>query len=152
MPVACTFCLKVHLQHITTIDIRRQKQQYSCRRLYVLHAHSYFPYSTDEEKVKANKWREAVQSKFADIPGIKIANITPEAVGPHPRPEFETAFTKHHLAVQSPRWFQRPLSPIHFRCGTSLLQLASSAVSSLCLHTACCLTNLELPSVVLASN
>lgn len=70
----------------------------------MLHAHSYFRYSTDEERAKANKWREAVQSKFADISGIKIAEITPEAVGPHPRPEFETAFTKHHLAEVLP-WF-----------------------------------------------
>lgn len=80
-----------------------------CRRLYVLHAHSYFPYSTDDDKVKAGKFHAAVQAKFADIAGMKISDISAEAVAPHPMPQFEIAFTKKCLPEVLP-WliFNRP--------------------------------------------
>lgn len=79
------------------------------RRLYVLHAHTYFPYSTDSDKAKASKFRAAVQSQFEGVQAVKISDISPEAVGPHPMPEFELAFTKPCLEKILP-WliFNRP--------------------------------------------
>ena len=75
----------------------------------MLHAHTYFPYSTDEDKAKATKFRAAVQSQFEGMSGVKISTISPEAVGPHPMPEFELAFTKYCLEDILP-WlvFNRP--------------------------------------------
>lgn len=75
----------------------------------MLHAHTYFPYSTDEDKAKANKFHAAVESQFEGMAGVKISTISPEAVGPHPMPEFELAFTKYWLKDILP-WlvFNRP--------------------------------------------
>ena len=75
----------------------------------MLHAHIYFPYSTDEDKAKATKFRTAVESQFETMAGVKISTISPEAVGPHPMPEFELAFTKYCLKDILP-WlvFNRP--------------------------------------------
>ncbi|KAL0036445.1 hypothetical protein WJX77_007907 [Trebouxia sp. C0004] len=79
------------------------------RRLYVLHAHVYFPYSTEDEKIKARKFRASVQSRFAGTVGMKISDISPEAVAPHPMPQFEVAFTRYCLQDITP-WliFNRP--------------------------------------------
>ena len=76
----------------------------------MLHAHTYFPYSTDEDKAQATKFRAAVQSQFEGMDGVKISTISPEAVGPHPMPEFELAFTKYCLKDILP-WlvFNRPV-------------------------------------------
>ncbi len=68
-----------------------------CRRLYVLHAHIYFPYSTEDDKAKASNFRAQVQARFAGTVGVKISDISPEAVAPHPMPQFEIAFTKYCL-------------------------------------------------------
>ena len=75
----------------------------------MLHAHTYFPYDTADDKAKATKFRAAVQSQFAGIAGVKLSTISPEAVGPHPMPEFELAFTKYCLKDILP-WliFNRP--------------------------------------------
>lgn len=75
----------------------------------MLHAHTYFPYSTDEDKAKATKFRAAVQSQFEGMTGVKISTLSPEAIGPHPMPEFELAFTKYCLKDILP-WltFNRP--------------------------------------------
>lgn len=73
-----------------------------------MHAHTYFPYTTDEDKAKADSFRAAVLSRF-DPEAVKISTISPEAVGPHPMPEFELAFTKYQLKDILP-WliFNRP--------------------------------------------
>lgn len=80
-----------------------------CRRLYVLHAHIYFLYSTEDDKAKASKFRAEVQARFAESVGVKISDISPEALAPHPMPQFEIAFTKCCLQDIAP-WliFSRP--------------------------------------------
>lgn len=80
-----------------------------CRRLYVLHAHAYFPYSTEDDKAKASKFHAEIQARFADTVGVKISDISPEAIAPHPMPQFEIAFTKYCLQDIAP-WliFNRP--------------------------------------------
>ncbi|KAL0051860.1 hypothetical protein WJX82_003357 [Trebouxia sp. C0006] len=79
------------------------------RRLYVLHAHIYFLYSTEDDKAKASKFRAEVQARFAESVGVKISDISPEALAPHPMPQFEIAFTKCCLQDIAP-WliFSRP--------------------------------------------
>ena len=80
-----------------------------CRRLYVLHAHAYFSYSTDDDKAKADSFHATVQSRFANIAGMKISDISSETIAPHPTPQFEIAFTKSCLPDILP-WliFNRP--------------------------------------------
>ena len=75
----------------------------------MLHAHIYFPYSTEDDKAKASKLRAAVQSRFAGTVGMKISDISQKAVAPHPMPQFEIAFTKYCLQDVAP-WliFNRP--------------------------------------------
>ena len=75
----------------------------------MLHAHTYFPYATTDDKLKADTFHAAVQSQLAAMDGVKISDISPEAVGPHPMPQFETAFTKYCLQDILP-WliFNRP--------------------------------------------
>jgi len=75
----------------------------------VLHAHIYFPYSTEDDKAKASKFRAEVQGRFAETVGVKISDIFPDAVAPHPMPQFEIAFTKYCLQDIAP-WliFNRP--------------------------------------------
>ena len=87
----------------------RYRLRLLCRRLYVLHAHIYFPYSTEDDKAKASKFRAKVQGRFADTIGVKISDISPDAVAPHPMPQFEIAFTKYCLQDIVP-WliFNRP--------------------------------------------
>ena len=60
----------------------------------MLHAHIYFLYSTEDDKAKASKFRAEVQARFAESVGVKISDISPEALAPHPMPQFEIAFTK----------------------------------------------------------
>ena len=80
-----------------------------CRRLYVLHAHTYFPYANTDDKVKADNFHAAVQSQFSAMDGVEISDISPEAVGPHPMPQFEIAFTKYCLQdILSWLTFNRP--------------------------------------------
>ena len=75
----------------------------------MLHAHTYFPYVTTDDKLKADKFHAAVQSQLAGMDGVKISDISRDAVGPHPMPQFETAFTKYCLQDVLP-WliFNRP--------------------------------------------
>jgi len=67
------------------------------RRLYVIHAHAYFPYSTEADQEKAHKFQAAIRARFADENGVRIGIISPQAGGPHPMPQFENSFTKSHL-------------------------------------------------------
>lgn len=57
----------------------------------------------------ADKFHAEVQARFADTIGVKISDIYPEAVAPHPMPQFEIAFTKYCLQDTAP-WliFNRP--------------------------------------------
>lgn len=75
----------------------------------MLHAHTYFPYDTEDHKAKATKFRAAVQSQCEGMAGVKLSTISPKAAGPHPMPEFELAFTKYCLKDILP-WliFNRP--------------------------------------------
>ncbi|DBA73393.1 hypothetical protein WJX77_000573 [Trebouxia sp. C0004] len=79
------------------------------RRLYVIHAHTYFPHSTEADQEKAHKFQAAIKARFADERGVRIGTIDPQAGGPHPMPQFETSFTKFHLVDVLP-WlmFNRP--------------------------------------------
>ena len=80
-----------------------------CRRLYVIHAHPYFPYSTEADQEKAHKFQAAIKARFADESGVKFGTIHPKALGPHPMPQFQMTFTKAHLVDVLP-WlmFNRP--------------------------------------------
>ncbi len=80
-----------------------------CRRLYVIHAHPYFPYSTEADQEKAHKFLAAIKARFADESGVKFGAIHPKALGPHPMPQFQISFTKYHLVDVLP-WlmFNRP--------------------------------------------
>ncbi len=80
-----------------------------CRRLYVIHAHAYFPYSTEADQEKAHTFQAAIKARFADESGVRVGTIAPQAGGPHPMPQFEIAFTKVHLVDVLP-WlmFNRP--------------------------------------------
>lgn len=73
------------------------------------HAHVYFPYSTEADKEKADKFQAAIKARFADDKGVRFGAIAPQAAGPHPLPQFETTFTKSHLVDVLP-WlmFNRP--------------------------------------------
>ncbi len=80
-----------------------------CRRLYVIHAHPLFPYSTKADQEKAHKFQAAIKARFADESGVKFGAIHPKALGPHPMPQFQVTFTKRHLVDVLP-WlmFNRP--------------------------------------------
>lgn len=103
-----------------------------CRCLYVLHAHIYFPYSTEDDQAKASKFRAKVQGRFAENVGVKLGDISPEAVAPHPMPQFEIAFTKYCLQDIVP-WliFSRPDDY------SILVHPFTSDVVSYCWHTYC---------------
>lgn len=81
------------------------------RALYVVHAHTYFPYSTLAEQKKADEFLAVFKAAFADRSGVKFDDISTRGGDgwPHPMPQFETAFTKGHLADILP-WlmFNRP--------------------------------------------
>ncbi|DBA73344.1 TPA: hypothetical protein ACH3X1_011391 [Trebouxia sp. C0004] len=79
------------------------------RRLYVIHAHPYFAYSTEADQEKAHKFRAAIKARFADESGVKFGAIQSKALGPHPMPQFQISFTKYHLVDVLP-WlmFNRP--------------------------------------------
>lgn len=82
-----------------------------CRALYVIHAHTYFPYTTQAEQQKANEFLAAFKARFADRSGVKFDAIsTRDGEGwPHPMPQFEAAFTKTHVAdILSWLMFNRP--------------------------------------------
>ena len=82
-----------------------------CRALYVIHAHTYFPYSTQPEQQKANDFLATFKARFADKSGVKFDDINTRDgdTWPHPLPQFEAAFIKAHVADILP-WlmFNRP--------------------------------------------
>lgn len=82
-----------------------------CRALYVIHAHTYFPYSTQAEQQKANEFFAAFKARFVDKSGVKFDDINTRSgdAWPHPLPQFEAAFIKAHVADILP-WlmFNRP--------------------------------------------
>ena len=112
-----------------------------CRRLYVLHAHVYFPCSTEDDKAKASKFRAEVQGRFAGTVGVKISDIFPDAVAPHPMPQFEIAFTKYCLQDIAP-WlmFSRPDDY------SILVHPFTSDVVSHCWHMDCVMQVVRLPT------
>ena len=75
----------------------------------MIHAHPYFPYSTEADQEKAHKFQAAVKARFADESGVKFGAIHSKALGPHPMPQFQITFTKAHLVDVIP-WlmFNRP--------------------------------------------
>ena len=75
----------------------------------MIHAHPYFPYSTEADQEKAYEFQAAIKARFADASGVKVGAIHPKALGPHPMPQFQISFTKAHLVDVLP-WlmFNRP--------------------------------------------
>ena len=74
-----------------------------------MHAHAYFPYTTEAEKHEADSFRQAFKTEFQDDSSVVVSNIAPKPAGPHPTPQFEMAFTTPKLADVVP-WlmFNRP--------------------------------------------
>ena len=75
----------------------------------MIHAHTYFPYSTQADQKNADQFHAEIKARFAGVWEVRIGAIVPMARGLHPRPQFETAFTKPHLTDVLP-WmmFNRP--------------------------------------------
>lgn len=75
----------------------------------MVHAHAYFPYSTEAEQQAANSFRQQLINEYASNDSINIGGIARKPVGPHPLPQFEIAFTTPGLAEVVP-WlmFNRP--------------------------------------------
>lgn len=80
-----------------------------CRKLYLIHAHAYFPYTCEAERQEADSFRSAFATEFQDDSSVLVSAIVPKPAGPHPTPQFEMAFTVPKLAEVVP-WlmFNRP--------------------------------------------
>lgn len=105
------YCLALAERHVLKDNFRHSYEHSlctplhcSCRRLYVLHAHTYFQYTTDAEKAKAQEFYAAIQAEFTGNSGVRVGPIVEKATAVHLTPQFETSFTKSNLVHVLP-WF-----------------------------------------------